>query len=269
MQNRFPSGSATTTNSGSVGLSPPRVLECGHARCGDAFGVLWSARRQGRSALADRLDLPFVDRAIPTAAAARHLDLPADGAESLDEHAPSRWERIAADSSARPRRSSLSRFRLRCPSRPSGSGQRQQPRFRTWPTPPELSSWAGREWLCSAAGPTCCACVLTARWRRGSLRWLRKVSTRRLPDRDSDKWTEPERRTPKYFLTSAKMTLAYITSFLTALSFPWRPASTSSSEQPRTASVLPTPRANTSDLSRSSAGSRWPDIGACVRVPLK
>ena len=47
-------------------------------------------------ALAARLQLPFVDRAIPTAAAARQLGLPEDVGESLDEHAPSRWERIAA-----------------------------------------------------------------------------------------------------------------------------------------------------------------------------
>ncbi len=47
-------------------------------------------------ALAGRLQLPFVDRAIPTAAAARQLGLPEDVGESLDEHAPSRWERIAA-----------------------------------------------------------------------------------------------------------------------------------------------------------------------------
>jgi cytidylate kinase len=47
-------------------------------------------------ALAERLQLPFVDRAIPTAAAARQLGLPEDVAESLDEHPPSRWQRIAA-----------------------------------------------------------------------------------------------------------------------------------------------------------------------------
>jgi hypothetical protein len=46
-------------------------------------------------ALAGRLQLPFVDRVIPTAAAARQLGLPEDVAESLDEHVPSRWERIA------------------------------------------------------------------------------------------------------------------------------------------------------------------------------
>jgi hypothetical protein len=46
-------------------------------------------------ALAGRLQLPFVDRVIPTAAAARQLGLPEDVAESLDEHIPSRWERIA------------------------------------------------------------------------------------------------------------------------------------------------------------------------------
>jgi hypothetical protein len=47
-------------------------------------------------ALAGRLQLPFVDRAIPTTAAARELGLPEDVAESLDEHPPGRWERIAA-----------------------------------------------------------------------------------------------------------------------------------------------------------------------------
>ena len=51
--------------------------------------------RVGR-ALASRLQLPFVDRAIPTSAAARQLGLPEDVGESLDEHAPGLWERIAA-----------------------------------------------------------------------------------------------------------------------------------------------------------------------------
>jgi Cytidylate kinase-like family len=44
-------------------------------------------------ALAVRLEVPFVDRAIPTTAAARQLGLPE---ESLDEHPPNRWQRIAA-----------------------------------------------------------------------------------------------------------------------------------------------------------------------------
>ena len=37
-------------------------------------------------ALAGRLQFPFVDRVIPTAAAALQLGLPEDVAESLDEH---------------------------------------------------------------------------------------------------------------------------------------------------------------------------------------
>jgi cytidylate kinase len=45
--------------------------------------------------VAERLDLPFLDRAIP-AGAAHLLNLPADVAESLDERTPGRWERIAA-----------------------------------------------------------------------------------------------------------------------------------------------------------------------------
>ena len=45
-------------------------------------------------ALAERLDLPFLDRAIP-AAAAHDLAQSPDMAESLDEHVPRRWERIA------------------------------------------------------------------------------------------------------------------------------------------------------------------------------
>lgn len=51
--------------------------------------------RVGR-ALAERLRLPFVDRAIPTTAAAHQLGLPEGVAESLDPHTPSLWERIAA-----------------------------------------------------------------------------------------------------------------------------------------------------------------------------
>src|SRR5215469_7316755 len=50
--------------------------------------------RVGR-AVADRLQLPFVDRAIPTSAAARQLGLPEDAGESLDPQTPSRWERVA------------------------------------------------------------------------------------------------------------------------------------------------------------------------------
>jgi hypothetical protein len=45
-------------------------------------------------ALAERLDLPFVDRAIP-ASVAHQLAESSDVAESLDDPAPSRWERIA------------------------------------------------------------------------------------------------------------------------------------------------------------------------------
>jgi cytidylate kinase len=46
-------------------------------------------------ALAERLGIPFLDRAIP-AALAHELSLGADVEESLDEHVPSRLERIAA-----------------------------------------------------------------------------------------------------------------------------------------------------------------------------
>src|ERR1700722_14323054 len=44
--------------------------------------------------LAERLDLPFLDGAIP-AAAAHELALSTEVAESLDERVPSRWERMA------------------------------------------------------------------------------------------------------------------------------------------------------------------------------
>jgi cytidylate kinase len=47
-------------------------------------------------AVAERLGLPFYDRAIPTSAAARQLGLPSDVGESLDAHTPSFWERFAA-----------------------------------------------------------------------------------------------------------------------------------------------------------------------------
>jgi cytidylate kinase len=46
-------------------------------------------------AVAERLDLPFLDRAIP-ATVARQLKLSEDAAETLDQRAPSRWDRIAA-----------------------------------------------------------------------------------------------------------------------------------------------------------------------------
>jgi hypothetical protein len=44
--------------------------------------------------VAERLELPFLDRAIP-AASARQLALTTEDAESLDEYVPSRWERMA------------------------------------------------------------------------------------------------------------------------------------------------------------------------------
>src|ERR1700759_3653505 len=47
-------------------------------------------------AVAERLGLPFYDRAIPPSAAARQLGLPIDVGESLDAHTPSFWERFAA-----------------------------------------------------------------------------------------------------------------------------------------------------------------------------
>jgi hypothetical protein len=44
--------------------------------------------------VAQRLELPFLDRAIP-AASARQLALTTEDVESLDEYVPSRWERMA------------------------------------------------------------------------------------------------------------------------------------------------------------------------------
>jgi Cytidylate kinase-like family len=65
----------------------PRVvtLSASYGARGDKIG----------RAVAERLQLPFVDRAIPTSEAARELGLPQDVGESLDQPAPSRWERIA------------------------------------------------------------------------------------------------------------------------------------------------------------------------------
>lgn len=64
----------------------PRVvtLSASYGARGDEIG----------RALAERLGLPFLDRAIP-AAAAHQLAQTADVAESLDEPVPSRWERMA------------------------------------------------------------------------------------------------------------------------------------------------------------------------------
>jgi cytidylate kinase len=45
--------------------------------------------------VAERLGLPFLDRAVP-ATVARQLKLSEDAAETLDQRAPSRWDRIAA-----------------------------------------------------------------------------------------------------------------------------------------------------------------------------
>ena len=62
------------------------TLSASYGARGDAVG----------RALAERLQLPFLDRAIPTSAAAHELGLPEDVAESLDEPASSFWERFAA-----------------------------------------------------------------------------------------------------------------------------------------------------------------------------
>lgn len=62
------------------------TLSASYGARGDAVG----------RAVAERLQLPFVDRAIPTSAAAHELGLPEDIAESLDQAPSSRWERIAA-----------------------------------------------------------------------------------------------------------------------------------------------------------------------------
>ena len=62
------------------------TLSASYGARGDAVG----------RALAERLKLPFVDRAIPTSAAAHELGLPEDVAESLDQSPTNRWERIAA-----------------------------------------------------------------------------------------------------------------------------------------------------------------------------
>jgi hypothetical protein len=62
------------------------TLSASYGARGDAVG----------RALAERLQLPFVDRVIPTSAAAHNLGLPEDVGESLDEPTLSRWERIAA-----------------------------------------------------------------------------------------------------------------------------------------------------------------------------
>jgi cytidylate kinase len=45
--------------------------------------------------VAERLGLPFLDRAIP-ATVARQLKLSEEAADTLDQRAPSRWDRIAA-----------------------------------------------------------------------------------------------------------------------------------------------------------------------------
>jgi len=45
--------------------------------------------------VAERLELPFLDRAIP-ATVARQLKLSEEAADTLDQRAPSRWDRIAA-----------------------------------------------------------------------------------------------------------------------------------------------------------------------------
>ncbi|HVT70456.1 MAG TPA: cytidylate kinase family protein, partial [Trebonia sp.] len=62
------------------------TLSASYGARGDAVG----------RALAERLQLPFVDRVIPTSAAAHELGLPEEIAESLDEPTPNRWERIAS-----------------------------------------------------------------------------------------------------------------------------------------------------------------------------
>src|SRR5579863_3491808 len=50
-------------------------------------------------AVAERLGLVFLDRAIPLGAA-RQLHLPEDSVESIDERAPTRWDQLASALSA-------------------------------------------------------------------------------------------------------------------------------------------------------------------------
>jgi hypothetical protein len=50
-------------------------------------------------AVAERLGLAFLDRAIPLGAA-RQLHLPEDSVESIDERAPTRWDQLASALSA-------------------------------------------------------------------------------------------------------------------------------------------------------------------------
>jgi cytidylate kinase len=63
---------------------PTVTLSASYGAHGDRIG----------HALAERLNLPFVDRAIPAAAARQLALLPADVAESFDERGPSLWERM-------------------------------------------------------------------------------------------------------------------------------------------------------------------------------
>lgn len=73
------------------------VCSNGHMQGVVTLSASYGARGEtvGR-ALAERLQVPFIDRAIPSAAAAHELGLPEDVAESLDQPTPSIWERIAA-----------------------------------------------------------------------------------------------------------------------------------------------------------------------------
>ena len=65
-------------------MAPVVTLSASYGAWGDKIGP----------AVADRLDLPFLDRAIPPSAA-HELAQSTDIAESLDEPVPSRWERLA------------------------------------------------------------------------------------------------------------------------------------------------------------------------------
>ena len=186
-----------------------RVLEWPYARGRDA-SASYGARgdKVGRT-VAERLQLPFIDRAIPTSAAALgQLGLPEDVGESLDQQAPSRWERMA--------------MRLAGVATPAGPDVLAadvpltfSPEAFRAESVTELQQVAdstgavilGRAGMAALGGGlTCCACAWTARSRRGSHRWWPWVSTRRRPARASGTWTTPGRPTPGCSSTPARIT---------------------------------------------------------------
>ena len=208
-------------------MAPVVTLSATYGAYGDKIGP----------AVADRLDLPFLDRAIPPSAA-HELAQSTDIAESLDEPVPSRWERLAmgfanaampvGPSHATPGGYSDPRA---VPSGERGDAQRVG-RHHGGGHPRQGGH--GR-----AGQPARRPVRAPRRSGRGAHRASRSPAARtsRTPVRRSGRWTGRAMRSPGSSSTFARTIPACTTSFSTAPSCRWTCASMSSCAPVWTASA--------------------------------